>query len=1267
MQSRMNDVSINDVPKFLLKNPSPDDHAFVVSDPDDPSKTLTLPLMLRGVTSYLPTDTVTMEEYESGKYPRIELTSEHQVWEPSSTRFQEQEEAITGLDGNIIDRGSAARGLFTTNAVTTLFINSVTTIVVDAADFTSDDNFAIVLESYVYGEADAAAYVAEANVKYTGKKPVDPAALAKRWGIAFDRAEKTVRRTSQDAVWRYTGTGMHYRKPTNDRYLRYNRLPYDMYSDTLQAGVKSLQGNQYAQLFSTDFGWVRIYPMRKKSEAHETLSIFLKKEGVPLNFIMDNSKEQVLGNFAKKVREAGSHIKRIEPYTPWTNSAESEVREAKRGSSRAMVRQGAPKKLWDHSIELQALIRSHTAHDIFMLDGQVPEALVKGWADISNICTLEFYQFVMFHDGPHTYPADNLELGRWLGPTRDIGSEHTAKILKANAEVVHRSTFRPLNEEELMSESHTEMRKRYDEEIERRLGPAAVDADFPEEAITPEWEFYEDPDQPMIEGSNDNYVGVDIMLPRGGEMARGRVVRRKRDREGNTIGRQHNNPILDTRLYEVAWDEEGDDTTEMTANVIAESMYAQCDKDGNQYVLLDTFVDYRFNDAALKVEDQFKVDRSGKRSYRRSTAGVQLCCQWKDGSTSWEKLSDLKGSHPLETARYAKAQGLLDRAAFNWWAPQVLKTEKHIISQVKKRQARYLKRTHKFGVEIPRDAAHAKQLDEANGNTYWQDAIAKEMEKVRVAFRILPDGENAPIGYQYIRCHMIFDVKMENFQRKARFVAGGHMTKAPDVITYASVVSRETVRLALLLASLNDLEVKVGDIENAYLTAPVTEKIWTTLGPEFGADAGKKAVVVRALYGLKSAGAAFRKHLATLMRSMDYKPCRADPDLWMKPMVRPSDGFEYYAYILCYVDDIMVIHHAADGVLERINKSFKLKPGSVGDPNIYLGAKIKRAVLENGTVAWGMSSSKYVQEAYHTSKRFLEKNFNGKYSLPKVAVNPFPVACDPETDVSEPLPPNEASYYNTIIGVLRWAVELGRIDVNTEVSLLSSHLAYPREGHLEAALHVLSFLGQKHNARLIFDPTPPTIHHNRFPDHEWTEFYGDVKEPIPHDMPKPRGNEVDIRAYVDSDHAGDKVTRRSRTGFFIYVNNALIDWLSKKQPTIETSVFGAEFVAMKHVVEKLRGLRYKLRMMGVPISGCSYIYGDNMSVINNTQRPESTLKKKHNEVCYHFVRESVAMGESKTAHVDTHNNLADLMTKVLYGGKRQRLVSRILYDIYDFV
>ncbi len=104
---------------------------------------------------------------------------------------------------------------------------------------------------------------------------------------------------------------------------------------------------------------------------------------------------------------------------------------------------------------------------------------------------------------------------------------------------------------------------------------------------------------------------------------------------------------------------------------------------------------------------------------------------------------------------------------------------------------------------------------------------------------------------------MIFDVKMEDFRQKARLVAGGHRTEAPATITYASVVSRETVRLALNITPLNDFEVKVGDVLNAYITIPVKEKVWTVLGPEFGHDAGKSAIIVRALYMVKSAGAVF--------------------------------------------------------------------------------------------------------------------------------------------------------------------------------------------------------------------------------------------------------------------------------------------------------------------------------------------------------------------------------------------------------------------------
>ncbi len=146
-----------------------------------------------------------------------------------------------------------------------------------------------------------------------------------------------------------------------------------------------------------------------------------------------------------------------------------------------------------------------------------------------------------------------------------------------------------------------------------------------------------------------------------------------------------------------------------------------------------------------------------------------------------------------------------------------------------------------------------------------------------------------------------------------------------------------------------------------------------------------------------------------------------------------------------------------------------------------------------------------------------------------------------------------------------------------------------------------------------------------------TEFYGDVEEAIPVDMPEPLGKDVDIRMMCDSDHAGDKRTRRFCTGFLIFYNMALIDWVSKKQATIEMSVLGAEFVAMKHGIEKLRGLQYKLRMMGVPLTGPSFTYADNKSQVANSTRPESTLKKKRNSICYHAVQESVAMGESLTA------------------------------------
>jgi hypothetical protein len=351
-------------------------------------------------------------------------------------------------------------------------------------------------------------------------------------------------------------------------------------------------------------------------------------------------------------------------------------------------------------------------------------------------------------------------------------------------------------------------------------------------------------------------------------------------------------------------------------------------------------------------------------------------------------------------------------------------------------------------------------------------------------------------------------------------------------------------------------------------------------------------------------------------------------------------------------------------VLNLINGYMPLKPSSVGDPDIYLGVKLKLTQLDNGIWAWELSPSKYVTQAVKICAKHLTDKLNNCFCLPQQADKPFPYDYHPESDQSEPLDSECSLFYQHLIGVMRWMVQLGCIDIATEVSLLSSLLAFPREGHLETALHIMSYMNQKHNTRIIFDPTYPKIDMGQFPKYNWTEFYGNVKEAIPVDMSEPLGKDVDIRMICDSDHAGDKRTRSSCTGFLIFCNMALIDWVSKKQATIETSVFGAEFVAMEHGIEKLQGLCYKLCMMGIPLTGPSYIFTDNKSQVTNATIPESTSKKKCNSICYHAVQESVAMGESLITHINSDDDLSDLMTKVTHGAEHHQLVGNILYDIY---
>ena len=216
-------------------------------------------------------------------------------------------------------------------------------------------------------------------------------------------------------------------------------------------------------------------------------------------------------------------------------------------------------------------------------------------------------------------------------------------------------------------------------------------------------------------------------------------------------------------------------------------MYAQCDRNGNKYFLWEVIIDHRKNDSALSAEDQ-KVVVEGQETIIKLIAGWDICCGWKDGSTLWEKLSNLKESHPIQVAEYAIAQEHVQ--AFNWWVHHVLKTRECLISQ----------KYPQFGLELCKMVKEAVAFDKKNKTTLQQDAIETEMKNVRIAFQPIPEGEKPPNGFLYVNHHMVFGIKMEDFCRKACLVTGGHMTYTLDVITYSIVVTRETVCIPLTMA-----------------------------------------------------------------------------------------------------------------------------------------------------------------------------------------------------------------------------------------------------------------------------------------------------------------------------------------------------------------------------------------------------------------------------------------------------------------------------------
>ena len=1099
--------------------------------------------------------------------------------------------------------------------------------------------------------------------------------LAERWGIGIKSAENTLKVTTQRGV--RSAIMPISRRYRADRYYGMKRLNSKFSTDTFYSRVKSLLGHTHAQVYSNKTGFSASYPMYNTTgeSIGESLRSFSHDFGVPEHLTFDGAMSQVGKDtkFMKTIREYDIKHHVSAPRRPNENPAEGQIRELKRRWFRIMTKKDVPERIWDFGLvwvcETGNLSVSSSRH----CGGRTPiESITGETPDISEYLDFGFYDWVIYRSNAG---LGEPSLGRWIGVSHKVGQLMSYWILTSSGHVISCVTVQRLTNADQQTDEWRKKMEQYDAKIKERLDITNFiiprDNSKPFNSLSLENDDTEfDEEFLRARGVNDDrgsttqgkptpdtfdpYLNMEVGLPRGSDdnLLHATVKRRALDDNGNPIGTANKNPILDSRMYEVEF---MDGTKErLTANIIAENVMSQVDAEGNRQMLLREIIDHRCDLPTTNMNG----DR--KRKQQQSTIdGWTMCCEWKDGSTSWVPLKEIKESYAVETAEYAVMNGIQHHPAFSSWVPYVIKKRKQIISKVK---SKYWARTHKYGIRIPKSVKEAFDIDKQNGNSYWRDAINEEMEKIkRDAVKVHDGDPKGLVGYQQISGHIIFDVKLgENFRRKARYVADGHKTEIPSSVTYSSVVSRESVRICLTIAALNGLDILTADIENAYLTAPCREKCWLRAGPEFGSDEGKVMIVKRALYGLKSSGAAFRSFLATRLDEIGFVPSEADPDVWLRRSAKP-DGEQYYEYVLCYVDDIMSISHEPSRALKQIQEQFKFKKDKMEPPEVYLGGNIEKKRI-NDHDAWTLCSMKYIKAAIDTITKAAEERGIKMNQTTKV---PMHATYYPELDTSEELQGDDITFYQEVIGILRWAIELGRVDIHLEVSLMSAYQASPRRGHLEELIHIVAYLKHQPKLTLYFDPERANIDESIFasgssPD-QFQDLYRDANEELPERMPQPLGISVRITSFVDASHAANKVNRRSHTGFVIFVNRAPIIWFSKRQNTVESSTFSSEFIAMKTCMESIVALRYKLRMFGVPIDGPADVLCDNQSVVLNSSCIDSALNKKHNALAYHATRWSVAAGVMRVGKIDTKDNIADAFTKRLTYMQRAHLFHQWTY------
>jgi hypothetical protein len=351
-------------------------------------------------------------------------------------------------------------------------------------------------------------------------------------------------------------------------------------------------------------------------------------------------------------------------------------------------------------------------------------------------------------------------------------------------------------------------------------------------------------------------------------------------------------------------------------------------------------------------------------------------------------------------------------------------------------------------------------------------------------------------------------------------------------------------------------------------------------------------------------------------------------------------------------------NEGAEAFFDELEKrGFGLK-GVTDKPDVFLGGSLGRD--QEGTLWW--VAKRYIARGLDTYERMIG-------TKPKPCNIPLPERMQPELDNTDELDDTGRSVYQSLIGCLQWVVTLGRFDIACVVTTMSRFRAVPRKGHLDLLGNVFGYLRKYPDGTIRFHTDTPS-HEDQFTpcSVSWERsVYGETFEEIPEDAPVPKGKPVWQTGFFDADLEHCKVTGRLAMGAIFMVQGTIIGHFSRRQSTVETATYASEFIAGRAALDESIAIWYELRMLGAPLDGPIWMFGDNKSMINSAAEPSGRLTKRHLILSWHWLREKAAMGMVHYLHIGSKENIADCLTKHLAHTPMWALIKEHLFYRYNEV